>query len=135
MWHLNQTPPATAFDSSGNGFFATPNANLNSASQPPGVSAGSLAFNGVNTAMNIPNSAPLGLTGGQFTLSAWVNLNRATNGGNGAEGIAAGGVFVGGDAAGVGQVAGADAAGGVVVVVGVGFVNRQVGHVALLLFA
>ena len=80
VWHLNQTPPATAFDSSGNGFFATPNANLNSASQPPGVSAGSLAFNGVNTAMNIPNSAPLGLTGGQFTLSAWVNLNRATNG-------------------------------------------------------
>jgi len=80
VWHLNQAPPATAFDSSGKGFFATPNANLNSSSQQPGVSAGSLAFNGVNTAMNIPNNTPLGLTGGQFTLSAWVNLNNATNG-------------------------------------------------------
>ena len=80
VWHLNQTPPTAALDSSGNGFSATPNANLNSASQQPGVSAGSLAFNGVNTAMNIPNTNALGLTGGQFTLSAWVNLNNATNG-------------------------------------------------------
>ena len=62
VWHLNQTPPAAALDSSGNGFSATPNANLNSASQQPGVSAGSLTFNGVNTAMNIPNNTPLGLT-------------------------------------------------------------------------
>ena len=57
------------------------------------------------------------------------------HGGDGAKGIAAGGVFVGADVSGVGHVASADAAGGVVVVVCVGFVNRQVGHVALLLFA
>ena len=80
VWHLNQTPPTATSDSSGNGFSATPNGNLNSASQQPGVSAGSFNFNGVNTAMNIPNTNALGLTGGQFTLSAWVNLNNATNG-------------------------------------------------------
>jgi autotransporter-associated beta strand protein len=80
VWHLNQTPPAVELDSTANGFAATPNSNLNSASQQSGVSAGSLNFNGVNTAMNIPNTNALGLTGGQFTLSAWVNLNNATNG-------------------------------------------------------
>jgi len=80
VWHLNQTPPTAERDSTGNGFSATPNANLNSASQQPGLSAGSLVFNGVNSAMNIPNTNALGLTGGRFTLSAWVNLQNATNG-------------------------------------------------------
>ena len=56
------------------------------------------------------------------------------HGGDGAERVPAGGVFVGPDVAGVWQVTGADAAGGVVVVVGVRLVNRQVGDVALLLF-
>ena len=49
-------------------------------------------------------------------------------------GVAAGGVFVGAEVAGVGQVAGADGAGGLVVVVGVVVVNGAVGDVALLLF-
>ena len=54
---------------------------------------------------------------------------------DGAEGVTAGGVFVGGDVAGVGQAAGADGAGRLVVVVGVVIVNGAVGNVALLLFA
>ena len=54
---------------------------------------------------------------------------------NGAEGVTAGGVFIGGQVAGVGNVAGANTAGGVVVVVGVRFVNGEVGDVALLLLA
>ena len=53
---------------------------------------------------------------------------------NSAEGVTAGGVFVGGDVAGVGQAAGADRAGRLVVVVGVVIVNGAVGNVALLFF-
>ncbi len=45
------------------------------------------------------------------------------HGGDGAEGVTAGGVFVGAEVAGVGQVTGAHAAGGVVVVVVVVVVN------------
>lgn len=80
VWHFNQTPNAAALDSSGNGFYGTPNANLNSGSQQPGICAGGIAFNGMNTAMNVSNVSALGLTAGQFTLSAWVDLNNATNG-------------------------------------------------------
>ena len=55
------------------------------------------------------------------------------HGGDGAKGITAGGVFIRADVSGVGQVTSADAIrAGVVVVF---LVNRQVGHVALLLFA
>ena len=53
---------------------------------------------------------------------------------NSAEGVTAGGVFVGGNVAGVGQAAGADRAGRLVVVVGVVIVNGAVGNMALLLF-
>ncbi len=53
--------------------------------------------------------------------------------GDGADGVAAGGVFVGAQVGGVGQVAGADGAGGLVVVVGGVVVNGAVGEVALLL--
>ncbi len=56
------------------------------------------------------------------------------HGGDGAKRVTAGGVLVGGQVAGVWQMTGADAAGGVVVVVGVGLVNGDVGDVALLLF-
>ena len=54
---------------------------------------------------------------------------------NGAEGVPAGGVFVGRQVARVGQVTGANTAGDVVVVVGVLLVDGEVGQVALLLFA
>ena len=57
------------------------------------------------------------------------------HGGDGAERVTTGGVFVGREVVGVGQMAGADAAGVRVVVVGIFGVNGQVGHVALLLLA
>ena len=56
------------------------------------------------------------------------------HGGDGAERVTAGGVFVGGQVAGVWQTTRADAAGRVVVVVGVFCVNGEVGDVALLFF-
>lgn len=57
------------------------------------------------------------------------------HGGDGAERVPAGGVFVGANVAVVWQVTGANTAGGVVVVVVVLVLNAAIGHLALLLFA
>ncbi len=56
------------------------------------------------------------------------------HGGNGAERVTAGGVFVWGQVAGVWQTTCTNTTGDVVVVVGVGFVNGEVGDVSLLFF-
>jgi hypothetical protein len=60
-------------------------------------------------------------------LAVWFGDHRM----NGAAGVTAGGVFIGSDVAGIGQVAGANAAGSIVVAV-IGH-DGQVGDVALLL--
>ena len=79
VWHLNQAPPAKSLDSTANTNLATPAANMGSTNQVAGTAGGSLLFN--TNWLNVPDSLPLRLTNtGQFTLSAWVNLNSSSQG-------------------------------------------------------
>jgi len=54
--------------------------NATVASQVPGLIGGSLDYDGTDNWLNVSNTTPLKLTGGRFTLSAWVNLNAAKTG-------------------------------------------------------
>jgi hypothetical protein len=79
VWHLNQANQTKYPDSTANANAAAPN-NFGGTNQQSGVVAGSLSFNGVNQSLNVPSTAPLGLNGGQFTLSGWMNLNSSGQG-------------------------------------------------------
>ncbi len=79
VWHLSQTPPANVLDSTTNNNLAV-STNVLVASQVPGLIGGSLDFVGADNWLNVSNTTPLKLTGGRFTLSAWVNLNAANTG-------------------------------------------------------
>jgi len=80
VWHLGQTPPAVAQDSTANTNRATPSAAMGATNQVPGNLDGSLDFDGVADYLNVPSTPALGLTNGPFTLSAWINLNAADDG-------------------------------------------------------
>jgi autotransporter-associated beta strand protein len=79
VWHLNQTPPDDMLDSTTNNNDAV-STNILVASQVDGLIGGSLDFDGSDNWLNVSNTTPLKLTGGRFTLSAWVNLNAANTG-------------------------------------------------------
>ena len=77
VWHLKETPIANLLDSSTNRNSAT--TSVATITQTNGQINGSLNFNN-NAAYQVPGTARLGLTGGKFTLSAWVNLVDAPDG-------------------------------------------------------
>ena len=79
VWHLSQTPSADMLDSTTNNNDAV-STNILVASQIDGLIGGSLDFDGADNWLNVSNTTPLKLTGGRFTLSAWVNLNAAATG-------------------------------------------------------
>ena len=79
VWHLSETPPANILDSTTNNNDAV-STNILVASQVDGLIGGSLDFDGADNWLNVSNTTPLKLTGGRFTLSAWVNLNAAATG-------------------------------------------------------
>jgi autotransporter-associated beta strand protein len=79
VWHLNQTPPDDMLDSTTNNNDAV-STNILVASQVDGLIGDSLDFDGADNWLNVSNTTPLKLTGGRFTLSAWVNLYAANTG-------------------------------------------------------
>ena len=79
VWHLNQTPTNAMQDATANNFDAACAANFPATNQVPGVSANGLLFK--TNWLNVADNAALRLTNtGQFTLSAWVNLNSSSQG-------------------------------------------------------